>query len=87
MSAYDDGDWARVTVAQDCVDFIEGHAVHWRIVDFHNLITTPANSTHRSLKNTNDYDRKRVTSKEPTPCPVVHNISMNIDFLYHLTKI
>lgn len=53
MSANDDGNRARVTVAQDCIDFIEGHAVHRRIIDFHYLITTPAKHPEKPQNKTN----------------------------------
>lgn len=86
MSAHDDGNGARVTVAQDSVDFIEGHAVHWRLVDFHDLITTPAKNTHRNLK------IKQMTVAERGP--LLNNLlpswllmtSQQVDFLHRLTK-
>lgn len=42
MSADDDGDGTGVAVTQDRVDVVERHAVHGGVVDFHDLVATPA---------------------------------------------
>lgn len=57
MSANDDGHWTRITVTQDRIDFIECHAVHRRIIDFYNLITTPAKAPTRNHQKANDFGR------------------------------
>lgn len=56
MSTDDDGDWTGTAVTQDPVDFIERHAVHRGIIDFHNLIATPAKAPIGSHEEATDQD-------------------------------
>lgn len=49
MPAHNDGDRAGLAVAQDRIDFIECHTGHRRVIDFHNLVATPARARMRRL--------------------------------------
>ena len=41
VSADNDGDGPGTAVTQDRIDFVERHAVHRGVIDFHDLVTTP----------------------------------------------
>lgn len=64
MSADDDLDRTRGTLAKDCVDVIQGQVVNHSVVDFHDLITAPSGMDRRWF----DDERRFVRQESGDKC-------------------